>query len=82
VALAAAGLDVARGQDWFFAGPFAVVCLGNRCGRTLAAMTNNAAESVQRVWNDRVFAEGLLFHVAKTCLIQSQMARGAAVDDA
>ena len=81
VALAAAGLNIACRKDRLFAGPFAVVCLGNRRGWALTAMTDNAAKSVQRVRNDRVFPEGLLFHVAKTCLIQSQMARGAAVDD-
>ena len=82
VALAAAGLNVTRGQDRFLAGAFAVVRFGNRGGRALPAMADDATESVQCVRNCRVFAEGLLTHVAKTGLIQSQVAGGAAVNDA
>jgi hypothetical protein len=81
MALAAARLNVPRGKDWFFAGPFAVVRLSNRRSRPLAAVTDDAAESIQRVRNDRMFAEGLLSHVAKTGLIQPQVACSTAVDD-
>ena len=60
VALAAAGLNVARRQDRFFAGSFAVVRLCNRGGSALPAMADDASESVQRMRNYRVFAERLL----------------------
>ena len=82
VALAAAGLNVTRGQDRFLAGTFAVVCLGDRGGCTLSAMADHASESVERVRNYRVLAEGLLIYVGKTGLVQTQVAGGAAVDDA
>jgi hypothetical protein len=82
VALAAAGLNVSRGQNRFLAGPLAVVRLGNRSGSALPAMADDATESVERMWNYRVFAEGLPIYVGKTGLVQSQVARGAAVDDA
>jgi hypothetical protein len=82
VALAAAGLNVSRGQNRFLAGTFAVVRFGNRSGRALPAMADDATESIDRVWNYRVFSEWLLIYVGKTGLVQSQVARSAAVDDA
>ena len=82
VALAAAGLNVARGQNRLFAGSFAVVRLGNGGGCSLTAMADHASKSVKRVRNCRVLAEWLLLHVAKTGLLQSQMTGRAAIDDA
>jgi hypothetical protein len=57
VALAAAGLNVARGQDRLFAGALAVVRFDNRGGLSLAAVTDDASESVERVGDDGVLAE-------------------------
>jgi hypothetical protein len=48
----------------------------------LAAMADHAAESIERVRNCRMLAEGLLIYVGKTGFVQSQVAGGAAVDDA
>jgi hypothetical protein len=59
-----------------------MVRLGNRSGRALPAMADDATESVERVWNCRMLSEGLPIYVGKTGLVQSQVARGAAVDDA
>src|SRR5579863_8939451 len=54
--------------------------LGNSCGCSLAAMADHASKAVERVRNHRVFAEGLLLHIGKTGLLQTQMARCAAVN--
>ena len=80
VALAATRLNVTGGQNRLFAGSFAVMRLGDGRGRSLAAMADDASESVERVRNCGVFAEGLLIHIAKTGFIQSKMAGRAAVD--
>ena len=82
VALATAGLNVTRRQNRLFTGSFAVMCLGDCCGGSLAAMADNASKSIQRVRNHRVFAERLLLHIGKTGFVQSQVAGRAAVDDA
>ena len=82
VALAASRLNISRGQNRLLTCPLAVVRLGNRCGRALPAMADDAAESIERVRNCRMLAEGLLIYIGKTGLVQSQVARGAAIDDA
>ena len=80
VALAATGFDVACGQDRLFACAFAPMRLDHCGGLSLAAVTDDAAEAVERVRNNRVFAEWLLIHIGKTRLLQSQVARRAAID--
>jgi uncharacterized membrane protein len=45
-------------------------------------MADDASESIQRVRDNRVLAEGLLRHIGKTGLVQSEMAGGATVSDA
>ena len=82
VTLAAAGFNEARGQKRFFSGSFAVMRLGNCSGCALAAMTDDATESIQRVGNDGVLPERLLRHIGKTGLVQPKMAGSATVGDA
>ena len=65
VALAAAGLDVARGEDRVFAGAVAVVGLDDGGGGTLAAMAGDAAVVFERVGDGGMFAEGLVGDVSK-----------------
>jgi uncharacterized membrane protein len=48
---------------------------------TLSAMADDASKPVERVWNRGVLPEGLLIHVAETGLVQSKVARCAAVND-
>ena len=82
MALAAAGFNVARRQDWLLACAFAVVRLPNSSRRALAPVTDDTSESIQGVRHDRMFAEGLLGYIGKTRLVQSEMAGGATISNA
>ena len=58
-----------------------MVRLRNCGGLSLAAVTDHATESIQRVRNYRMLPEWLLAHIRKTRFIQPQVASGAAVND-
>ncbi len=80
VALATAGLDVAHRQYRFFACAFTPVGFRHGGGLPLPTMTDHAPEPVDRMWNNRVLAEGLLRDVSEARLLQTQVASRAAID--
>ena len=57
------------------------MCFGDIRGGSLTAMTDNASKSIDRVRDRRVFAEGLLIYIAKTCFVQPKVTCRAAIDD-
>ena len=82
VALAARRLDVLRRQNRLLPRQRAVMRLRNGGGRTLSAMADHASKLIELMRNHGMRAERLLAHVGEAGLVQSEVAGGAAVDDA
>ncbi len=81
MALSARGLDVASGKQRLFPGQRAAVGFFDGSRNSLAAVAHHAAELVDVMGNNGMFAEWLHADVGQTGFFQSDVASGAAVHD-